>query len=175
MGLDRDSIVDPSRFEPLVDAYGPALHAFLVRRAPDAADDLLAEVWLAAFQARRTFDPGRGSVRGWLFGVARNVLFAHRRRDRARAPTTLATDDDGWEAVDARLDAAALAPAMRAALADLPDIERDLLLLIAWEQLTPAEAAQAVGVPAATARTRLYRARTRMRAHLAMTTEGSAP
>jgi RNA polymerase sigma-70 factor (ECF subfamily) len=175
MGLDHDSIVDPSRFEPLVDAHGPALHAYLVRRAPSAADDLLAEVWLAAFQARGTFDPGLGSVRGWLFGVARNVVSAHRRRDRARAPATPAPDDDGWEAVDARLDAAALAPAMRAALADLPAIERELLLLIAWEQLTPAEAAQAVGIPAVTARTRLHRARTRMRAHVALTTEGSAP
>jgi RNA polymerase sigma factor (sigma-70 family) len=168
------SIVDPSRFELLVDAHGQALHAYLARRAPTAAEDLLAEVWLAAFQARDSFDPGQGSVRGWLFGVARNILYAYRRA-AARAPTPAAADDDVWDAVDARLDAAALAPAMRAALRDLPAAERELLLLIAWEQLTPTEAAQVVGIPAATARTRLHRARERMRTHPAITTEGSKP
>jgi RNA polymerase sigma factor (sigma-70 family) len=172
---DDDSIVDPSRFEPLVAAYGPALHAYLARRAPAAADDLLAEVWLAAFRARRTFDPGQGSVRGWLFGVARNVMYAHWRREAARKPTARETADDGWDAVDARLDAAALATAMRSALAELPATERELLLLVAWEQLTPTEAAQAVGITAITARTRLHRARARMRSHLAITTKGSAP
>jgi RNA polymerase sigma factor (sigma-70 family) len=172
---DDHSIVDPSRFELLVGTHGQVLHAYLARRAPAAADDLLAEVWLVAFQARNRFDPGQGSVRGWLFGVARNVLYAHRRREAARAPTASDPEDDVWGAVDARLDAAALAPAMRAALDDLTAAERELLLLIAWDQLTPTEAAQVVGIPAATARTRLHRARERMRSHPAMTTEGSKP
>jgi RNA polymerase sigma factor (sigma-70 family) len=172
---DDHSIMDRSRFELLVGAHSQALHAYLARRAPAVADDLLAEVWLAAFQARNRFDPAQGSVRGWLFGVARNVLSAYRRRASARAPAALGAVDDVWDAVDARLDAAALAPAMRAALRDLPAAERELLLLIAWEQLTPTEAAQVVGIPAATARTRLRRARERMRGHPAMTTEGSKP
>ncbi|MET8412398.1 sigma factor-like helix-turn-helix DNA-binding protein [Streptomyces sp. NPDC005195] len=66
-----------------------------------------------------------------------------------------------------RLDAAALAPALRHALAELPDEEREVMLLVSWEQLTPAEAAAAVGVPAGTARSRLHRARGRLREPLA--------
>jgi RNA polymerase sigma-70 factor (ECF subfamily) len=64
------------------------------------------------------------------------------------------------------LDSAALAGPLRAALGDLPEVDREMLLLIAWEQFTPTEAAAVVGIPPATARTRLHRARSRMRAAL---------
>ncbi|MFB7740371.1 RNA polymerase sigma factor [Streptomyces sp. NPDC056112] len=60
-----------------------------------------------------------------------------------------------------------MAPALRKALADLPAEERELMLLVAWEQLTPTEAAAAVGIPADTARSRLHRARGRLRERLA--------
>jgi RNA polymerase sigma-70 factor (ECF subfamily) len=76
---------------------------------------------------------------------------------------------DPWQAVDQRLDAAALAPALRRALGELPVEEREVLLLVSWEQLTPAEAAAAVGIPAGTARSRLHRARGRLRDRLAPT------
>ncbi|MGX9888771.1 RNA polymerase sigma factor [Streptomyces sp. NPDC002276] len=156
---------DPASFEPLVQRHSRALHGYFARRAPTAADDLLAELWLQAYATRHGFDPERGSVRAWLFGVARNVLSTHWRRiARARPDLPGATgDDDPWEAVDSRLDAAAVAPRLRTLLAQLPKSERELLLLVAWEQLTPSEAAAVVGIPAATARTRLHRARNRMR------------
>ncbi|MFB7458170.1 RNA polymerase sigma factor [Streptomyces sp. NPDC056188] len=171
---DRDSDAqltraasDAASFTPLVEKYSPALHGYFARRVPGAADDLLAEAWLQAFAARRTFDASRGSARGWLFGVARNVLAGHVRRTGrdTTAPTPAASDP--WQAVDQRLDAAALAPALRKALADLPAEERELMLLVAWEQLTPTEAAVAVGIPAGTARSRLHRARGRLRERLA--------
>ena len=157
---------DPASFEPLVERHSAALHGYFARRAPGAADDLLAELWLQAYAARHGFDPARGSARAWLFGVARNVLSAHWRRiatTRPDIPRALGTDDP-WEAVDSRLVAAAVAPRLRDLLAELPSSERELLLLVAWEQLTPSEAAAVVGIPAATARTRLHRARSRMRA-----------
>ncbi|WP_225859021.1 RNA polymerase sigma factor [Streptomyces albicerus] len=156
----------PAAFEPLVARHSTALHSYFARRAPAVADDLLAELWLQAYATRRGFDPGRGPARAWLFGVARNVLSAHWRRlaaARADVPGT-ARHDDPWEAVDDRLDAAAVAPRLRARLAQLPPEERELLLLVAWEQLTPTEAAAVVGIPAGTARSRLHRARNRMRA-----------
>jgi hypothetical protein len=62
---------DPAAFTPLVEEYSAALHGYFARRMPGAADDLLAEAWLQAFAARRTFDPSRGSARGWLFGLDR--------------------------------------------------------------------------------------------------------
>jgi RNA polymerase sigma-70 factor (ECF subfamily) len=158
---------DPMAFEPLVAHHSPVIHAYLARRCGTAADDLLSAVWLAAYARRGDYDPELGSVRGWLFGIARNHVLAHWRRSGApllAAGYRLEDDDDGgWEAVDARLDAVALLPAMREALRELPDVERELLLLTAWEQLTPAEAAHVAGIPAGTARSRLHRARTRMR------------
>ncbi|MBY8876188.1 RNA polymerase sigma factor [Streptomyces sp. PLK6-54] len=158
---------DPAAFTPLVERYSVVLHGYFARRVPGAADDLLAEAWLQAFAARRTFDASRGSARGWLFGVARNVLAGHlRRAARAEAPPGEQVSDP-WQAVDQRLDAAALAPALRGALAELPPDEREVLLLVSWEQLTPAEAAAAVGIPAGTARSRLHRARGRLRERLA--------
>jgi RNA polymerase sigma factor (sigma-70 family) len=157
---------DPAAFTVLVERFSPALHGYLARRAPRAADDLLAEAWLEAFAARRTFDPSRGSARGWLFGVARHVLAGHLRRAGRDARAADPVEVDPWQAVDQRLDAAALAPELRRTLAELPAVERELLLLVCWEQLTPTEAAAVVGVPAGTARSRLHRARGRLRERL---------
>ncbi|MFF3418792.1 RNA polymerase sigma factor [Streptomyces sp. NPDC002698] len=169
-GLDDEELLgrtarDPASFAPLVERHSAALHGYFARRAPEAAEDLLAELWLQAYATRRGFDPARGSVRAWLFGVARNVLSAHWRGAATTRPDLARTigDHDPWEAVDNRLVAAAVAPALRELLAQLPSHERELLLLVAWEQLTPTEAAVVVGIPAATARTRLHRARSRMR------------
>jgi RNA polymerase sigma factor (sigma-70 family) len=171
---DRDSDAqlsmagnDPAAFTPLVEKHSAALHGYFARRAPGAADDLLAEAWLQAFAARRTFDASRGSARGWLFGVARNVHTGPvRRAARTEVPPGVQVSDP-WQAVDQRLDAAALAPALRRALAELPAAEREVMLLVSWEQLTPAEAAAAVGIPTGTARSRLHRARGRLRERLA--------
>ncbi|MFF5719598.1 RNA polymerase sigma factor [Streptomyces buecherae] len=160
---------DASSFEPLVERHSRALHGYFARRAPGAADDLLAEAWLRAYAGRTTYDAARGPARAWLFGVARNVLAAHWRGQERRASATAFADEassDPWHAVDRRLDAAAVGPLMRQTLAELPAVERELLLLIAWEQLSPTEAAVVVGVPAGTARSRLHRARTRLRAAL---------
>ncbi|UIX32447.1 RNA polymerase sigma factor [Streptomyces sp. GQFP] len=163
---------DPAAFEPLVARHSVALHGYFARRAPAAADDLLSEVWLQAYTSRLTFDSAKGTLRTWLFGVARNVLAAHWRdsaRERPEAEperfgrTASVVDADPWHAVDQRLDAAALAPLVRGTLAGLPHVERELLLLVAWEQLTPTEAAAVLGIPPGTARSRLHRARSRLR------------
>ncbi|ADI09700.1 putative sigma factor [Streptomyces bingchenggensis BCW-1] len=169
--LLRRSQRDPTAFEPLVARHSAALHGYLVRRAPGAADDLLSELWLRAYASRHGFDAARGTARAWLFGVARNVLAAHWRRLETEASPGSARFAEGiagdpWHAVDQRLDAAAVAPVLRHALTKLPAVERELMLLIAWEQLTPTEAASVIGVPPGTARSRLHRARTRLRERL---------
>jgi RNA polymerase sigma-70 factor, ECF subfamily len=159
---------DRSQFTQLVPTHSLALRAYLIRRAGAAADDLLAEVWLQAYSGRHSYDPSRGTARAWLIGIARHVLLGHyRHRGRAAARTMWAAErHDPWDEVDRRLDAAALAPAMRQALAALPAVERELLLLVAWEQLTPSEAATVLGISPAAARTRLHRARTRLKQQL---------
>lgn len=165
-GLLARSARDPAAFEMLVGRMSGALHAYLARRAPAAADDLLADVWLQAFSSRKSFDPDRGTARTWLFGVARNVLAAHWRGvDREqRLPSVEERSSDPWHAVDQRLDAAAVGAQLRREIADLPHVERELLLLVAWEQLSPTEAAGVVGIPPGTARSRLHRARSRLQA-----------
>lgn len=70
---------DPEVFGVLVTRHQDALFGYLARRAPEAAPDLLGEVWLRAFASRATFDAKRGGARGWLFGVARHVLLSHWR------------------------------------------------------------------------------------------------
>jgi RNA polymerase sigma factor (sigma-70 family) len=161
------SLVEPRCFEELVGLYGSRLHAYLARRSPGHADDLLSEVWLAAFEGRHRYDPALGGVVGWLFGIARNVLLAHHRGERRRATQVVGGLDDHvdeWAAVDARLDAAETAGALRIALAALPSEEREVLLLVAWEQLAPTEVATVLGIPPGTARSRLHRARARVSA-----------
>ena len=80
--------------------------------------------------------------------------------DQAAAPETAW---DPWDAVVDRLDAAARAGTLVGALRALPSAEREVLLLVAWEQLTPAQAAAVLGVPQGTARSRLHRARAALR------------
>ncbi|NGN67607.1 sigma-70 family RNA polymerase sigma factor [Streptomyces sp. A7024] len=172
------SVSEPAAFEPLVDRHSAALHGYLVRRAPAAADDLLSEVWLRAYAGRGAYAAGRGAARAWLFGIARNVLAGHWQQAArgAQGPAGATSPvGDPWQAVDARLDAAAVGPLLRRRIADLPAVERELLLLVAWEQLTPTEAAAVVGIPAGTARSRLHRARRRLRADLSSSAAALTP
>jgi RNA polymerase sigma-70 factor (ECF subfamily) len=154
---------DAAAFTHLVKAHSSALHGYFARRMPAAWEDLLADTWLQAFAARRTFDPARfgpgPAVRGRAQRARPVSASGEARRARAGAGCHRPLAAGGPQ----RLDAAALAPALRRALAELPSGERELLLLISWEQLTPTEAAAVVGIPAGTARPRLYRARGRLR------------
>jgi RNA polymerase sigma-70 factor (ECF subfamily) len=155
-------------FVEVVQRHEVAVHGFLARRAGrQAADDLLGEVWVRAFAARGGYDPGHDDARPWLYGIARNVLRAHWRARRDTDQQAAAEPVDPWGDVDDRLDSAAQARTLVSALRALPPAERDVLLLVAWEQLTPAEAAVVLGVPPGTARSRLHRARAALRPVLA--------
>lgn len=154
---------DVGSFTELVRRHETAVYRFLARRVgPGLAEDLLAEVWMAAFQARGAYDRSWPNARPWLFGIARNVLrsaLRKARRTELAAPAAL----DPWPAVDDYIDGAVV---VKAAVRGLPAAERDVLLLVVWEELTVAEAAVALGVPAGTARSRLHRARLAVRERL---------
>lgn len=164
------SVGAPQAFAALSLKLGPDIWKYLARRQPDAADDLLAETWLQAYASRKTFDPTKGSARGWLFVIARNVLFTYLRRSSAEARISPPIDtlelSDDWVLVDERLAADAVSGRLRAALKALAPPEREMLALVAWDQLTPSEAAEVLGIPQGTARSRLHRAKARMRDHL---------
>jgi RNA polymerase sigma factor (sigma-70 family) len=163
--IERSVHGRPDAFAEVARRHEAAIHGYLTRRTGrQAADDLLAEVWLRAFAARGGYDAGHGDARPWLYGIARNVLREHWRTGSG---LELAAVDqmrsDPWDGIDDRLDFAERVKATIAAVRALPAAEREVLLLVAWEQLTPAEAAEALGVPQGTARSRLHRARVTLR------------
>jgi RNA polymerase sigma factor (sigma-70 family) len=166
--IERSVRGRPDAFVEVVQRHEVAVHGFLARRAGhQAADDLLGEVWVRAFAARGGYDLGHADARPWLYGIARNVLRAHWRARRDAGPAAADAAVDPWDDVVDRLDSAARAQALGAALRALPVAEREVLLLVAWEQLTPAEAAVALGIPQGTVRSRLHRARSALRPVLA--------
>lgn len=168
---------DDEAFVELLHRHEAAVWGYLARRAGSGpAEDLVSEVWIAAFRARSTYDPAFAVARPWLFGIARNVL---RRHWRTRPDEELEADmtsrplrSDPWPAVDERLHGA---DALREALAGLRPAEREVLLLVVWEELTVAEAARTVGIPAGTARYHLHRARMKLRGALGDQPEAEPP
>jgi RNA polymerase sigma-70 factor (ECF subfamily) len=165
---------DPREFAALYDRHAGILFRFLVRRVGrDTGDELLGETFRIAFERRGTFDLDRPNARPWLYGIATNLVGKHRRHEARRLAATARLALDGRAAgpadpfadrVDDRLDARAAWPAVAQAVADLPAGERDALLLFAWEELSYDEIAAALGIPTGTVRSRLHRARGRLRA-----------
>jgi RNA polymerase sigma factor (sigma-70 family) len=167
----RASVDDPAAFWPLFQRHYDPLFAFIARRlGPDAADDLATDVFLTAFTLRGRYDQRHADARPWLFGIAANVVRRHRRSEtrRLRAYARHAgrarneNEDEGIE----RLDGLAAAPQLAKALASMTSGQRDVLLLIAWAELTPEEVARALHIPPGTVRSRLSRARARARLQL---------
>ncbi|HZQ83581.1 MAG TPA: RNA polymerase sigma factor [Acidimicrobiales bacterium] len=167
------SLDAPSVFGTVYDRHAGALFRFLVRRVGhDNADPLLGDVFRIAFERRATFDCSYASARPWLYGIATNVLAKHRRTEarRLRATAELAASratstprDDASDDIADAVDAATLWPSVADAIAALPDGERDALLLYVWEDLSYDEIAAALAIPVGTVRSRLNRARARLR------------
>jgi len=164
---------EPERFAVLFDRHAPHIHRYLARRAGrEVADDLVAETFLTAFAKRDRYDLSYTDARPWLYGIATNLVGQHRRDEvrqyRIRQAVTAEPAMAGHaERVASDVTAQAMRPLLSAALAALPDGDRDVLLLIAWEQLTYPEVSRALAIPVGTVRSRLHRARTKVRQALA--------
>jgi RNA polymerase sigma-70 factor (ECF subfamily) len=162
---------DPPAFGVLFDRYATTVYRYLVRRVgPNDADGLMGEAFRIAFERRASFDTSRGNARPWLYGIATNLIARHRRTEarRLRATARLEarpdarSDDTSQRATDAVAASRAL-PEVLAAIKQLPDGERDALLLHVWEDLSYDEVAAALAIPVGTVRSRLNRARGRLR------------
>ena len=165
----ESSWLEPERFAVLFDRHAPHIHRYLARRAGrQVADDLVAETFLTAFAKRDRYDLGYSDARPWLYGIATNLVSQH-RRDEARQyrirQGAMAEPEvpDHADRVAAGVTAQAMRAPLDAALAALSAGDRDVLLLIAWEQLTYQEVSRALAIPAGTVRSRLHRARTKVR------------
>ncbi|MGX5186506.1 RNA polymerase sigma factor [Streptomyces avermitilis] len=163
------SLEQPELFARLYDRYAPDIHRYAARRLGDgAADDITADTFLTAFRIRSRYDLTRTNARPWLYGIAGNLI-GKQRRAEVRALKALArTGHDpvaaSWvEDTESRI--AAQGP-LAGALAALSAGDRHVLLLVAWADLTYQEVAQALDIPVGTVRSRLNRARRKVRTAL---------
>lgn len=161
---------EPDRFAEIYDRHAVTVHRYLARRiGASFADDLASETFLVAFRLRGRYDLNHESALPWLYGIATNLLRRHRRTERANYRLLARTgrdpleDLDHAEAVVLRVAAEMRGRAVAAALARLTTRERDVLLLFAWAGLAYEDIATALDIPIGTVRSRLNRARGRLR------------
>jgi RNA polymerase sigma-70 factor (ECF subfamily) len=147
-----------ARFERLYDAHYAAVLAYALRRSGRTiAHDVAAETFLVAW---RRLEVVPVDAAPWLYGVARRVLANERRAEHRR--TALAERMRATRAPEPVDDAVGRAGLLQAALARLPERDREALALVAWEGLSTAQAARAMGCAPTAMRVRLHRARGRL-------------
>lgn len=160
---------DPCAFQAVFVRHASAIHRYLARRVePSAIEDLVAETFAVAFDQRARYRQEYPDARPWLFGIATNLARRHVRSERARVrayarlDVAMAASATEIEAV-ARADARAVLGDLAAALRQLGQGDRDALLLMVWADLSYEEIARALAIPVGTVRSRINRARRRLR------------
>jgi RNA polymerase sigma-70 factor (ECF subfamily) len=164
---------DHDAFGDLFDAYARSVynHAYRLTGEWAVAEDVVSLTFLDAWRLRGKLDEDGGSLRPWLLGIATNVTRNTRRaaRRHAAAVARLPREEpvrDFADEVAGRMDDAAQLDLVRTALAKLRRSEREVLALCVWSGLDYAAAAEALGVPVGTVRSRLSRARTKLAKHM---------
>ena len=132
----------------------------------DDADDVTQATFVSAWRGRETFDPARGSLAGWLVGIARRrIIDRHRVLQRsARDATTAELDADPMtpDPTDRTVDALVLADG----LAELPDAQRRIIELAFFDDLTHQQIAAVTGLPLGTVKSHARRGLTRLKHRL---------
>ncbi|MEV7816912.1 MULTISPECIES: sigma-70 family RNA polymerase sigma factor [Streptomyces] len=142
------------------DEYGGELLGF-ARNAlgdPGLAEEVVQEVFLRAWRASNSFDSGRGSLRTWLYAIARNAIVDARRRREAR-PAVAHAEEPGRENADADVDPYDQLLArieLREALDRLRPEHREVVVEVYFLGRTCADLAGELGIPASSARSRLH-------------------
>jgi RNA polymerase sigma-70 factor (ECF subfamily) len=147
------------RFEEMYEAHRDQVEAYVRRRAQaDLVEDVVADVFVVCL--RRINDVPEAPL-PWLYAVARKTLANERRRRARIAPVENSVTSDPEPVGDS---------ALAAAFAGLAERDREILRLIAWEGLSPGQAANVLDCSHVAARVRYHRAKARLAARLADTT-----
>lgn len=166
--MQRVTNGDADAFAILYRRYERPIFGFLFRLAGRRAlaEDLLQETFTRVWLAAQTWDPARGTFKGWLYKVAlntaRNELVkkvhsaSHVSLDAETAE--IADPGSGAESLAAELDQSLRASAVARALSELPDYMREVVVLRCSQQLSFAEIAEATGAPEGTLKARFHRA-----------------
>jgi RNA polymerase sigma-70 factor (ECF subfamily) len=161
---------EPELFAVVFDRHFATIHRYLERRiGRDGADELSGEVFRIAFEQRSRFRPTHASALPWLYGMATNLMLRRWRAESrylraierlGNGRPDLGADLDGAED---RITARAARSRLLDALARLPASDRDVVVLVAWEELSYEEVSVALDIPQGTVRSRLNRARRTLR------------
>jgi RNA polymerase sigma factor (sigma-70 family) len=160
---------DPDAFEAFYRAHIESIGRFIARRVddPQLVADLTSQIFLTAVEVAETYRPEKGTPAGWLFGIAKNVLVDHiRKQARERKAHRLLAgrrflEPDALARIEERIDAERSMRLLFHTLEKLPKRDRRLLELVAVDGLTVADAAAVLGMKPGTARVRLHRSRAR--------------
>jgi RNA polymerase sigma-70 factor, ECF subfamily len=154
-----------AEFEELYRRSRDDVYAYVagLLRDRSAAEDVTAQAFERAYRRRRTFKPGRGSRRAWLFGIARNAALDELRRRRRGARLVAEPEDEGLLPAHEGAEVALRRAALRSAIAELAPRERELVALKFHAGLDNAELATVLGVSVSNAGTMLHRAVTKLR------------
>jgi RNA polymerase sigma factor (sigma-70 family) len=168
---DASAVGLVAEFEQVYRAHVGEVTAYFARRTADPQNvaDLTADTFVRAITSFATFDPARGSPRGWLFGIARHV-FA-RYCERVSRNRDVVVRLAGWRELDideaaelvVRIDAERSGRALLDGMAELAQADRDVIELVDIAGLARGEAAAALGISPNAMRIRLFRARGRLR------------
>lgn len=157
---------DAKALERLFTRHQTRVFRYLVRMLRDEAmaEDVMNDVFMAAWQGAAKYE-GRSAASTWLISIAHNKAISMLRKRREStgidddAVSRVADEDDTPDVTVAKQDKAAL---MRAAIAALSDDHRTIIDLVYYQEQSVAEAAEVLGIPEATVKTRMFYARKRL-------------
>ena len=158
---------DEQAFVTLYRRRQAAIYRFALHMSGSStvAEDITQEVFLALIREECGFDPNRGTLSGYLFGIARKLVLRHLERGRADVPLESDGDESSWPELAVNDDPLADLThregleALRQAVMALPRRYREVVVLCDLEEVDYADAAVVLGCPIGTVRSRLHRAR----------------
>ena len=180
--LGRMIAGDEEAFTLLFRRRQPGIYRFVLHMSgrPAVAEDVTQEVFMTLIRDAKRFDPARGTLSGFLFGIARNHVRKRWEQDRRLVPLADDAEERGEHAASSgagtdEFSARETVFRVRQAVAALPENYREVVVLCDLEEMSYDEAASALGSPVGTVRSRLHRARAMLLEKLRGVQPGRAP